>query len=583
MYKITLGGTLVLTFGLSLTQGANAAEGYSPYSGTVETDFQKGGKFDLGTKNGVDAWNQFNSPPPPIKVVPPPDAPNVDFINKSFVIDKVNSMSSENGETVSMNVFNRGYADAALEVYDANGKLVGVPIFIEGNRPATSVVDFTVGNMVSIKKGLTDEYPWYDVRDEGGASSKKTDIQGIFIPYGGYVKVSKSSTWAQGYNFATMALEILGKVDLIPAKGKVSEKMLRSIVEEIAKQLPDLGKKLASRGEMEWSDISLLVKIVGNVVIEPSNFDGRKKFTKFLTSIGGKSLGNLNTASELIALTLNTTGQLYDMEKSMLRDGETKSTREVFMYASKDKAPSTTKRSELRQWATVTMQNQLSAITNGSASHIGSASLYSGYGNQANANINPNNTNNFQPQTGAQQSAFSLNTQAFQSSDWVLVTGDPAIHTAVGNSFGAITAPDGGQIASLNNANVPYTTLTKDFYVPVGVKQVTLTFNGNFVTNEYPVYVGSQFNDSAQVKITSPSGNATSVTAFNQALNSSNFTTVNNLPTPLTPSGGQTGWKASIATINVAGGGKVTVEVRVANIGDVAVPSAVLLNKVTVK
>lgn len=33
------------------------------------------------------------------------------------------------------------------------------------------------------------------------------------------------------------------------------------------------------------------------------------------------------------------------------------------------------------QWATVTMQNQLSAITNGSASHIGSASLYAGVNN----------------------------------------------------------------------------------------------------------------------------------------------------------------------------------------------------------
>jgi|GEM_PF-4704149 len=236
------------------------------------------------------------------------------------------------------------------------------------------------------------------------------------------------------------------------------------------------------------------------------------------------------------------------------------------------------------QWATDTMQNQLSAIINGGASHIGSASLYTGYNNQQpNANVNPNNTNNYQMQTGSQQTASATNTQAFQSSDWVMVTGNLATHTGVGNSFGPITAPDGGQIASLNNANVPYTLMTKDFFVPAGVKQVTLTFNGNFVTNEYPQFVGSQFNDYASVKITSPSGNVTPVTAFNQALNSSNFTTVNGLPSPMDSSGGQTGFKASTATINVAGGGKVTVEVKVANVGDTAVPSAVLLNKITVK
>jgi hypothetical protein len=235
------------------------------------------------------------------------------------------------------------------------------------------------------------------------------------------------------------------------------------------------------------------------------------------------------------------------------------------------------------QWATATMQNQLSAITNGSASHIGSASLYAGVNNQPNASVNPNNTNNNQTQTGAQQAGYSTNTQAFQSSNWAMVAGNSATHMAEGNSFGSITAPNGGQLTSLNNSNKQYTLITKDFYVPVGVKQVTLTFNGNFVTNEYPTFVGSQFNDYASVKITSPSGNVTPVSAFNQTLNGSNFTTVNGLPSPLSSTGGQTGFKASSATIAVAGGGKVTVEVKVANVGDTAVPSAVLLNNITVK
>ena len=200
-----------------------------------------------------------------------------------------------------------------------------------------------------------------------------------------------------------------------------------------------------------------------------------------------------------------------------------------------------------------------------------------------NASVNPNNTNNNQTQTGAQQAGYSANTQAFQSSNWAMVAGNSATHMAAGNSFGPITASNGGQITSLNNSNMQYTLITKDFYVPVGVKQVTLTFNGNFVTNEYPTFVGSQYNDYASVKITSPSGNVTPVSAFNQTLNASNFTNVNGLPAPMDNAGGQTGFKASSATIAVAGGGKVTVEVKVANVGDTAVPSAVLLNNITVK
>jgi len=657
MNKIYLNSTVVLLFGLLCPQNVNAQEGYSPYSGTTSTDFQNGGKFDLNTDSGVNAWKQFNSPPPPIAIIP---TPAVNFINNSFVIDKLNSVSSDSGELVTMNVFNRGYADAALEVYDANGKLVGTPIFIEGNRPTSSVVDFVISGGVSISKGVIDEYPWSDVRDAGGNTSKKTDIKDIFVPYGGYVKVTKSSALAAGFNLATIGLEMLNQLGLPSGKGTVDQKMLSSIVAEIAKLGPDFIKKIASRGSIDWSDVSLLVKIVGNVVIEPSNFDGRKKYTKLLGDLdafklGSKAtLGSFKAAAEALALFLNTEGQLYDLTKSIEYDGNSNTTREAILYANKESPKNHTHKSNsdenvkllyiqdlesitepysssdlefIRQayqkagwavpdkpnwrgmlqralkffkddlagqnnntasntispWATVTMQNQLSAITVGGTSHIGSASLYAGINNQVNANVNPNNTNNSQLQTGAQQAGYASNTQAFQSSAWVLVTGDPATHLAAGNSFGSITAPNGGQIASLNNANLPYTLVTKDFYVPVGVKQVTLTFNGNFVTNEYPAYVGSIYNDYATVKITSPSGNVTPVTAFNQTLNSGNFVLVNGLPAPLDTAGGQTGFKASSATIAVAGGGVVTVQVKVANVGDTAVPSAVLLNNITVK
>jgi len=73
MNKIYLNSTVVLLFGLLCPQNVNAQEGYSPYSGTTSTDFQNGGKFDLNTDSGVNAWKQFNSPPPPIAIIPTPE------------------------------------------------------------------------------------------------------------------------------------------------------------------------------------------------------------------------------------------------------------------------------------------------------------------------------------------------------------------------------------------------------------------------------------------------------------------------------------------------------------------------------
>ncbi|MEW6312990.1 MAG: hypothetical protein AB1513_02910 [Pseudomonadota bacterium] len=231
---------------------------------------------------------------------------------------------------------------------------------------------------------------------------------------------------------------------------------------------------------------------------------------------------------------------------------------------------------------TALLQNQLTAITQGNSSHIGSAALFTGYG-KAESSVDPNNTGNSKVKTGVELAGYAVNTQAFQASTWQVITGTASTHLTEGNAFGPINAPDGGNITALNNANVQYTHMVKEFQVPVGVKQVTLTLNGNFVTNEYPAFVGSQYNDYGVVKLISPSGTVTEVTAFKETLNSSNFQNVLTLPAPLEQVGGQTGFKPSVATIPVANGGKVIVDVQVHNVGDMLVPSAVLMNNIQLK
>lgn len=237
---------------------------------------------------------------------------------------------------------------------------------------------------------------------------------------------------------------------------------------------------------------------------------------------------------------------------------------------------------------TPTLGNVISGITSGSNSHIGSANIYTGWGNN-NSNAastnpnNPSNTSNASLQTGAQQSALVTNTQAFASTGWTLVEGDDATHLAFSNNFGSITAPNNGPIVSLNNAEVQQTTMQRVFTIPTGVKQVTVGMMANFVTNEYPQFVGSQYNDKAVIEIKTGSGNVYQATLFNKELNSANFTPVNGLPIPMETTGGQTGFENIAKTISVANGGKLTITVKTLNVGDTAVPSATLINSTSVK
>lgn len=183
----------------------------------------------------------------------------------------------------------------------------------------------------------------------------------------------------------------------------------------------------------------------------------------------------------------------------------------------------------------------------------------------------------------SKQGALVTNTQAFKSSDWVVTQGDAATNYSIGNSFGTITAPNGGAIAALNNADLAQTVMQKTITIPTGVKQLTVNMMANFVTNEFPQYVGSQFNDRAVIEIKTGSGNVYQATLYNKELNSANFTPVSGLPAPMDLTGGQTGFEKLTKTISVANGGNLTITVKTINVGDTAVPSATLINSTSAK
>ena len=222
--------------------------------------------------------------------------------------------------------------------------------------------------------------------------------------------------------------------------------------------------------------------------------------------------------------------------------------------------------------------NSITSVNQGSNSTIGASSQYASGDGQVS-----NTPSNYKQLTGKEQAALSTNSTEYSSSGWALVSGDETRHISSGTSFGSVSLADNSVITALNNAGVESTVMQQTITLPTGVRQVTVDMMANFVTNEYPDFVGSEFNDSALIEVRTGSGNVYQATLFDKQLNSSNFTDVTNLPSPMVSEGGQTGFESIKQVIPVANGGQLQIRVTTTNVGDIKMPSATLVNGTTVK
>jgi hypothetical protein len=106
------------------------------------------------------------------------------------------------------------------------------------------------------------------------------------------------------------------------------------------------------------------------------------------------------------------------------------------------------------------------------------------------------------------------------------------------------------------------TTLEQEFVVQDGVSLITFRFDYNFITEEYPEWVGTIYNDNMKVYFVGPDGVET-LLAY-EAINSSTFWPIGGMDFPggdLTV--GATGWKTASAVIPVTSGpGKYRIRVR---------------------
>ncbi len=133
------------------------------------------------------------------------------------------------------------------------------------------------------------------------------------------------------------------------------------------------------------------------------------------------------------------------------------------------------------------------------------------------------------------------------------------------------TGPAGDQVAA---------TLSKELNF-VADSDFTIKFWYNFVSEEYPEWVGSIYDDSLTIKLIAPNGSETILAQ--ESINSSSFSSVSGIDFPGGDSTvGQTGWKEISKTIPITSGSgsyKIVIE----DAGDDIYDTAILLDNIRLK
>ena len=133
---------------------------------------------------------------------------------------------------LELRAFNRGSADALVEVYDSNERLQDIEI-IDGNRPPTGLIQSGHDLFKRVPSSLFSRYPLGDSRRD----LKEQNIV-VTIPSGGSIKITKSSNFAIWYNDAMLAVEIaqLAQGDPDFVKSETIKKFVREFAKEFGTQ-----------------------------------------------------------------------------------------------------------------------------------------------------------------------------------------------------------------------------------------------------------------------------------------------------------------------------------------------------------
>jgi len=252
----------------------------------------------------------------------------INLINTSYIVDGFNRNVSGGKVNITANFYNRGYADAMLDIYDKQGNWTNF-IRLDGNRPETSIVGDIWDKWTTTYDSYNDEYSTFDPRDAG--SSKKLNV-GFSIPNGGYAVLSKNSKTAIGNMVLNTALTIFDEPKWIAEKGNAKKKLVSifanaAINEGLVTLAEQLKKAVENNNQAEASSITIemtqkLSKItykafkenateVINIIGDKAAQRFAKKAVKFFSP-----LGQLIGAAETVADELSITGQWIDIAKA---------------------------------------------------------------------------------------------------------------------------------------------------------------------------------------------------------------------------------------------------------------------------
>lgn len=134
------------------------------------------------------------------------------------------------------------------------------------------------------------------------------------------------------------------------------------------------------------------------------------------------------------------------------------------------------------------------------------------------------------------------------------------------------TGPSGTQVSG---------TLSQKFTIQPGVTSFPIGFKYAFITEEYPEFVGTVFDDSLKIILITPSGN--SITLAEESVNASSFSPIGGIDFPEGDNTvGWTGWKSVGITIPVTEGFG-TYEIMLQDAGDSIFDTEVLIDEINFK
>lgn len=266
------------------------------------------------------------------------------LITGRYAIDTFKRDVTKTGIQIQANIYNRGYADAIIDIYDHEKNWIGF-VNIPGHRPETTVLNNMYDTFSTGIESWVDDFSAFDPR--GATASKKQDVN-FSIPVGGYAVMSKSSLTAITNTSVNTILEAAGAKTYINRKGsQARRKMILLFTEEIAKSsvkgtLNKLKIAISEDKKLNAFNIALdmggetavviakvfltegnkrneLIRIFGEMGITKKVYN--KIFPKLVTKIIAKnSIPGLG-ASELAAVNLGLNGQWMDIA----RDNDNKS------------------------------------------------------------------------------------------------------------------------------------------------------------------------------------------------------------------------------------------------------------------